>query len=190
MAFFGGFGFFMAYFQEPLDLKFLYPHVGFAIFIYRTFYVTIFGRDETRWMFINSALGVFGIYAQLNWFLARFGKSAADYSWKVHLVPVAYYVLYTFLLRQFVLDITRSRDKPERRAKIEWAYVALSLLVYGVIWWRVRPTHELGSGHARRHATASPARIGTPGTPPKSTSSGTCHGSRSKVMVSALRGRP
>ena len=40
-------------------------------------------------------------------------------------------MLYTFLLRQFLLDITRSRGNPLRRAWVNNAYVVVSLLVYG-----------------------------------------------------------
>lgn len=141
MAFFGGFGFFLAYFHQAPDLKFLYLQGGFAIFVYLTFYVTIFGRDEIRWMFTNAALGLFGIYAMLDGFLGLFGKFASDYSWKVHLIPAMYYVLYTFLLRQFILDITRTRDQPARRVWVERGYVAISVLVYALLWWLGPESH-------------------------------------------------
>ena len=137
---FGLSGFFMAYASNGPDLKFLYMHGGFAIFVYLIFYATIFGRDEVRWMFTNAALGILGIYAQINWILARFGKSASDYSWKVHVIPILYYVLYTFLLRQFLLDLTNSRDNPIRRDWVNRAYVVISLLVYASLIW-----HSSGS---------------------------------------------
>lgn len=141
MLAFGLSGFFMAYGAKDVDLKFLYMHGGLAIFVYLTFYATIFGRDEVRWMFTNAALGILGIYAQINWILARFGKSASDYSWKVHVIPILYYVLYTFLLRQFLLDLTNSRDNATRRDWVNRGYVAISVLVYAILIWRE-------SGHA------------------------------------------
>jgi len=39
-------------------------------------------------------------------------------------------VLYTFLLRQAVIDITRSRESPKRKSFIENCYIAVSIAVY------------------------------------------------------------
>lgn len=136
MLAFGLSGFFLAYASSQPDVMFLYMHGGLAIFVYLTFYVTIFGRDEVRWMFTNATLGILGIYAQIGWILGRFGKSASDYSWKVHVIPVLYYVLYTFLLRQFLLDLTNSRENPTRREWVNRGYVTISLLVYVGLMWR------------------------------------------------------
>ena len=53
----------------------------------------------------------------------------------MHITPFLYYMLYTFLLRQFLIDATGSRDKPGRRALVNNAYVVASLLVYlGTLW--------------------------------------------------------
>ena len=82
-------------------------------------------------MFVNAGLGLVGIHSQLGWILGLFGRNVGDYPWYVHAVPIVYYVLYTFLLRQLVLDLTRSRDNPTRRRVVEAAYILLSLLVYG-----------------------------------------------------------
>jgi hypothetical protein len=51
-------------------------------------------------------------------------------------VPFLYYVLYTFLLRQFLIDITRSRDNRRRRSLVDTAYVLVSVVVYGLLLWR------------------------------------------------------
>lgn len=134
MLAFGGSGFFMAYSSDGPGLGFLYMHGGFAILVYLVFYLAMFGPDKVRWMFINAALGLFGIYAQIDWILARFGKSAADFSVAVHVVPFGYYILYTFLLHQFVLDLTGARDDERRKRRVDTAYVVGSLLVYGTIW--------------------------------------------------------
>ena len=136
MLAFGLSGFFMAYSDEGPDIGFLYMHGGFAIFVYLIFYLAIFGLDKVRWMFINAGLGLFGIYAQIDWILSTFGKTASDFPVKVHIIPFLYYVLYTFLLYQFVLHITRSQDDPARRRKVEIAYVVISLLVYGWLFYR------------------------------------------------------
>ncbi len=134
MLAFGLSGFFMAYTDDGPGLSFLYMHGGFAIFVYLIFYLAIFGVDEVKWMFINAGLGLFGIYSQINLILAFFGKQASDYPWKVHLIPFLYYILYTFLLYQLVLDITGARDNPKRKSLVEGFYVVISLSIYAAIY--------------------------------------------------------
>ena len=136
MLMFGLSGFLMAYATDRADIQFLYLHGGIAITVYMVFYLSIFGRDEVKWMLINAALGVLGINAQIGWILQRFGKDIDDFPWKVHVIPFLYYVLYTFLLRQLVLDLTRSRNDPARRRLVDAVYVAGSLLVYTLVLWR------------------------------------------------------
>jgi len=133
MLMFGLSGFAIAYFADDTDLVFLYMHGGIAIVVYLVFYVLIFGVDQVRWMLINAALGVLGIHAQVGWILARFGRRMDDYPWQVHLIPMLYYVLYTFLLRQFLIDVTGSRDRPRRRALVHAAYLLVSLAAYGLL---------------------------------------------------------
>lgn len=136
MLMFGLSGFLMAYASSTPSVIFMYLHGGIAILVYLAFYLSIFGLDEIRWMLINAALGVLGIYSQIGWILARFGKHIDDFPWYVHVTPFLYYVLYTFLLRQLLLDVTRSRDNPTRRALVNNAYVTLSLLAYAWMLWR------------------------------------------------------
>ena len=136
MLMFGLSGFLLSYATSPPEMVFIYLHGGIAIIVYLAFYLAIFGLDEVKWMVINAALGVLGIYSQIGWILARFGKQIDDYPWYVHVTPFLYYVLYTFLLRQFLLDVTRSRDNPGRRAVVNNVYVVVSLLVYGGMLWR------------------------------------------------------
>jgi hypothetical protein len=56
MLAFGLSGFFMAYSSKGPDVSFLYMHGGFAILVYTIFYLTIFGVDQVKWMFINAGL--------------------------------------------------------------------------------------------------------------------------------------
>lgn len=134
MLAFGLSGFFMAYSSHGPDLGFLYLHGGFAIFVYTIFYLAFFGVDEVKWMFINSALGLFGIYAQIDLILALFGKQADDFPPSVHVIPFLYYVLYTFLLYQMILDLSGARDDPGRKRMVEWIYIVASLLIYGFLY--------------------------------------------------------
>ena len=136
MLVFGLSGFLMAYGDNRPELGFLYMHGGLAIVVYMVFYLTIFGRDEVKWMLINAGLGILGIYSQIGWILEHFGKKIDDYPWQVNVIPFLYYVLYTFLLRQFLLDVTRSRDDPKRKSFVDGAYVVVSLLFYGVLLLR------------------------------------------------------
>lgn len=134
MGMFGLSGFFMAYGADDVELMFLYLHGGIAIVVYLVFYLAIFGLDEVRWMFINAALGLLGIWTEIRYILAWFGKSIDDFPVAVHVTPFLYYILYTFLLRQMLLDLTRSRDRPARRRLVEMLYVVVSLVVYGTLW--------------------------------------------------------
>lgn len=134
MAMFGFSGFLMAYGSDSPDLGFLYMHGGIAIGVYLVFYLAIFGLDEVKWMLINAGLGLFGIWSEINHILGWFDKSLGDFSPWVHVTPFLYYILYTFLVRQLVLDVTGSRDNPTRRRVAETAYVVVSLMVYGGLY--------------------------------------------------------
>ena len=134
MAVFGGSGFFMAYAKTQVPIFFLYLHGGFAILIYTIFYLSIFGVDEVKWMFINAGLGLFGIYTQIDWILALFGRNIRTYPLYVHVIPFLYFVLYTFLLRQFVLDLAGARDDPEKKKATEIYYVVGSTLFYVMLY--------------------------------------------------------
>lgn len=134
MLMFGGSGFLMAYSGGDVPLLFLYAHGGIAILVYIVFYLAIFGADQVKWMFINAALGLLGIYTQIGWLLSLFGRKIGDYPLYRHVTPFLYFVLYTFLLRQAVLDLTKSRDNGAKKKKVEFTYVALSVTFYLVFY--------------------------------------------------------
>ena len=131
LLFFSGTGFYMAYFATGVPLFFLYSHGGIAVVIYTYIYSAIFGRDEVKWMFINAGLGLLGMYTQIGWLLSIFGKRVGDYPIYVHAIPFLYFMLYTFLLRQAVLDLMSARDDLKRRKIVEFVYVVISVAVYG-----------------------------------------------------------
>jgi hypothetical protein len=130
MLTFGFTGFLMAYSEKGPGLLFLYAHGGFAIVVYLLFYLTIFGRDEVKWMFINAGLGLLGIYSQINWLLSFMGKRFSDYPWYIHVIPFLYFIIYTFLVRHAVLDIMNARYDESRKKLVEKWYVAVSVAVY------------------------------------------------------------
>ena len=130
MLMFGGSGFLMAYSDEQAPIAFLYMHGGIAILVYTVFYLVIFGLDEVKWMFINAGLSALAIYSQIGWLLSLFEKEVSDYPFYVHVIPFLYFVLYTFLIRQAVVDFSGSRNNPHRKKVVEFAYVAISVAFY------------------------------------------------------------
>jgi hypothetical protein len=134
MLVFGTTGFLMAYAAAEPDIGFLYLHGGGAITCYVFFYLQLFGLDEVKWMFINAALGIAGIYSQVAWIMERLGRDIGEVRWYVHVIPFLYYVLYVFLIRQAFLDLFKAREDPVRRARAETAYVVVSLLICAVFY--------------------------------------------------------
>lgn len=132
MLAFGLSGFFLAYSSEEPDVFFLYIHGGIAIFSYITFYLSIFGVDAVKWLFINSALGIYGIWAEVEWMLSFFDRSLSTYPIYVHVIPFLYYILYTFLLRQILIDVLGARDNPNKERAINMAYCIVSAVIYTV----------------------------------------------------------
>lgn len=130
MLMFGLSGFFMAYSSNGAPGLFLFAHGGIAITVYTVFYFALFGLDEVKWMFINAGLGLLGIYTQIDWILALFGKDIRSYSPWVHVVPFLYFILYTFLIRQMILDLTGFREDEEKKKTAEKLYVISSVVVY------------------------------------------------------------
>lgn len=134
MLMFGGSGFLMAYASDGLPLAFLFAHGGFAIVVYTIFYLAIFGLDEVKWMFLNAGLSALAIYTQMGWLLTLFGKRIEEYAFVRHIVPFLYYVLYTFLLRQALLDAFGAREDEGRRRLAENVFLWLSLGASAVCW--------------------------------------------------------
>lgn len=138
MLAFGGSGFLMAYGTKGPPVLFLYAHGGFAIAVYTVFYLSIFGRDEVKWMFINAGIGLLGIYSQIGWLLSLFGRKVGDYPVYVHVIPFLYFVLYTFLIRHALLDIFQAREDDKRKKIVENAYVVVSIGIYVISYYLER----------------------------------------------------
>jgi hypothetical protein len=113
-------------------------HGGIAIVVYTVFYLAIFGWDEVKWMFINAALGLMGIYSQIGWILSLSGKSIDDFPWYRHVIPFLYYVLYTFLLRHLLLDLSGAREDTQKKSRVEIVYVAVSFAIYLLFYLRMK----------------------------------------------------
>ena len=63
----------------------------------------------------------------------EFDKQVSDFPWYVHAIPFLYFVLYTFLLRQMVLDLTKSRNNKNKKRIVEYSYITVSLAVYLIL---------------------------------------------------------
>lgn len=135
MLMFGLSGFLIAYSGVPDDPMFLWIHGGIAITIYVVFYLVIFGVGEVAWMFVNAALGAMLTFATIDLILAPFGRRAADYPLEVHAIPFLYLVLYTFLMRQAIIDLFGARNDPRRRWLADATFVGSAVMVSGLAWW-------------------------------------------------------
>ena len=105
----------------------------FPLYVYIKFYLVLFGLDDIRWLFINSALGFFGIFAQLDFILYLFDATVDDYPGYVHIAPFIYFILYTFLIRHALLDLIASRFDKNKQRLIENTYIATSIIFYTFI---------------------------------------------------------
>jgi len=67
--------------------------------------------------------------------LSFFGREIGDYPAYVHVVPFLYFVLYTILLRHAVLDITKSRENNKKKRRVEYGYIAISVVIYMISYY-------------------------------------------------------
>jgi hypothetical protein len=135
MLAFAGSGFIFCYLDPSMwsDLSFvaaMYLWGGLSILCYLPLYGIIFGRDELKWMFVNAGLGIVGIVSQIDWLLSLFGRGVGDYPIYAHGVPLAFFVMYTFLLRHAFLDLFGAREDATRRKRVQYAYVGATLAFY------------------------------------------------------------
>jgi hypothetical protein len=135
MFFFGVAVIFLAYLDPSPSTFFLYMWGAFGATLYIGIYSAMFGADEVKWLFINSGLGILGIATQMDWLLSLIGLGLADFPVYIHVVPFIYYVLYTFLLRQALLDLFRAYERPALQRTVNGGYVVFSIAVYVGSWW-------------------------------------------------------
>ncbi len=135
MLIFGGTSFLIWYSGlVPLGiLPYFYFFDGFALLIYILLYLGVFGHEEVKWMFINAGLGILGIYTQLDAVLSHFGKRVDQYPLHIHITPTLYFILYTFTIRQAVLDLFNAREDDIIRTIVKYGYITVSTLAYLVI---------------------------------------------------------
>jgi cytochrome bd-type quinol oxidase subunit 2 len=64
--------------------------------------------------------------------LSLFGRHIGDYPKHIHVIPFLYYILYTFLIRNAILDLAKAREDERKRRFVDNAYIVGSLAVYAV----------------------------------------------------------
>ncbi|MBB3166933.1 hypothetical protein [Simiduia aestuariiviva] len=129
MLVFGSLGVYFAYWTDSVIELYLFQ--GFAIYGYLIFYRALFGIDVIGWIVVNVALGIWGVFLEIELFLSVFDKQFSDYGFSRHLVPITYYVMYTFLLRQAMLAVLHGYDT----RSVNGLYVVVSILCYGALSW-------------------------------------------------------
>ena len=142
MGIFGTTTFFLTYGEQNIEFAVMFG--GIAVFVYAIFYMVIFGFDELKWLFINSLLGILSIYGWLEELAYHFLPSpGADKSsfggihekyisfsqfpiaW--HLLPGAFFIMYEFLLRNFLIDLLGARKKTERKRSVGILFIIISI---------------------------------------------------------------
>lgn len=137
MAMFGSLGFAISYGSEDVSVWVLLFFGGLSISVYCVFYIAIFGLDAIKWMFINAGLGVLGIFSQIHWILELFNKDIHDFHWTKHILPFLYFVLYTFLIRNFLIDLFKARSDEAKRKKVNQLYLwgSISFYILTTAWY-------------------------------------------------------
>ncbi len=127
---FGSSGFFLAYDTNTIYLMAL-MHGGIAIFVYIIFYIAIFGLDAIKWMVINAIIGISQTYYIIDSIGGVFinNWSFDNYPFYRHIIPAIYIVLYTFLVRRFILHFLGEDNLSNT------IFLLLNGLVYLSIWY-------------------------------------------------------
>lgn len=122
--------------EPAVPLGVLYGFSAIALLSYLAFYLRYFGRDSWKWMLLNSGLGLFAFFSQAENILGLFGRQFSELPWAVHAVPTMFFMIYTFFLRQAVLDLNDARENPQPTEKM---FVITLVMSYSLLYlWSVQ----------------------------------------------------
>ncbi len=139
---FGGITVSITYFPEEWTPTPTYGNTlifgGFALFIYSVFYVVTFKLEDLMSYVRDSLLGLYGVLSTISLLLSFFERSFWDYPLYYHILPTVYYIMYTFLFYQALLDIMRARDNEQKRKHATKVFTYGSLIIYTILFlWSV-----------------------------------------------------
>ena len=134
MAAFGTATFHITYHKQLGDV---YSVGVISLLTYVLFYLIMFGVDEILWLVITSVLGLLMIKSWLGTLALPFIPDPAtagdriltdfdDFPARRHILPGAFLVMYTFMLRNMLIDVLGARFNPRRDRYVGWMFVAIS----------------------------------------------------------------
>lgn len=113
--------------EEPIPMVYYFGGSWAVLFSYFSF--CMFGPEALKWLFINIALGSIGVFVQIGWYLAYFGKSFSDYPFGIHAIIALLYILGAFLIRNLFIDMVKAREIKSRQKIADNLYIYLVLLI-------------------------------------------------------------
>jgi hypothetical protein len=126
---------FMIFYTGQMPL-FGFLHWWIAIFVYLSLYSAVFWKEEIRNMLIGALIWALQIYSWLEliwsslinetWYYKTFASMPLYY----HIVPGLYFIMYTFLLKNAMIDLIWARNNPERSNIANWTFYIISLLFF------------------------------------------------------------
>ena len=126
----------ITYIQQDIVLGFTLCFGIFLPVLYLLAYRSIFGLAEIRWLIVNSIIGIIGVLAELDWVLSYFyDKSLSDFNVFFHIIPCVHYIMFTFVLRQAVIDSFHARYNLKRREYVNLGFTLISTILYVALYF-------------------------------------------------------
>lgn len=130
-AVFTSVSFYLIYWADKSeDPYFGYIWGGIGAIVYSIIYFGLFAKEKLLWAFINGTIAFFQILSIRK--SNSFFEELESLPWYTHIVPIIYFVLYTFLLRHICLKIS-SAISPKFGIKI--GNTGFVLINIGVWYW-------------------------------------------------------
>ena len=136
MAGFGTLTFYLTYHQQQGES---YMVGAMLVIIYVLFYLMLFGADDVLWLFINGLLGALMVRSWLETLATPFIPPPSMLGHGIitdfdgfpvvrHILPGAVFLMYQFMLRNFLIDALGARFNPRRKRYVGWLFVVVSVV--------------------------------------------------------------
>ncbi|EKE29455.1 MAG: hypothetical protein ACD_2C00172G0003 [uncultured bacterium (gcode 4)] len=130
-----GFTWFMLFYSHQR------PAMGFLIWLITTIsylivYVQLFGKEQIRDMLIGGLIWVIQVYGWLEILAAKAidwtkeFKTFDSMPMYYHLIPATYFIMWTFLVKNVIIDLIWARNNPEKMNLTYKLFYAISLLIF------------------------------------------------------------